>query len=141
MKTTARAALPLILLIGLGACSRAPGEPEPRSDLAGVWDLEAVDGATLPTPSPEEPSVMLRSVSMTLGADGEYALLSAFRAQGQASDSEATIGGTWVATDEALTFYGEPGGPAVVAFGYRLDGAVIHMTDESGHVWVMRKRR
>ena len=138
MKKHARATLPLLLLLLSAACR--PGEPEPRSDLAGVWDLQTVDGAALPAPAPEEPAVTLRSVTMTLGAGGEYALLSAFRMQGQPSDSEATIGGTWVATDQGLTFYNDGSAPAVVEFGYRLDGDALQLTDHLGHVWVMRRR-
>ncbi|HEX6589744.1 MAG TPA: hypothetical protein VF039_12030 [Longimicrobiales bacterium] len=141
MKTHARATLPLLLLALAAACARGAGEPAPRSGLAGVWDLVTVDGAQLPAPSPEEPNVLLRSVTMTLGNDGEYALLSAFRMQGQAEDTEATIGGTWKADGDALTFYTESGGPAVVQFGIVLEGETLLMTDEVGHVWAMRRRR
>ena len=140
MKTTGRVALPLVLLVGLAACSRGPGDPEPRSDLAGVWDLQTVDGDLLPTASPEEPTVTLHSVTMTLGGDGDYALLSAFAMAGQTTPTEATIGGTWVADGDALTFYNEQGGPAVVQFGVTLQGHTLMMTDQSGHVWAMHRR-
>ena len=66
--------------------------------------------------------------------------MSAFRVQDQPSDTEATIGGTWVATDRALTFYNDAADPAVVEFGYVLEAGALHMTDHLGHVWVMRKR-
>ena len=138
MKTPARAMLPLLFIL-LSACGR-PGEPAPRSELAGVWDLHTVDGATLPAPSPEEPAVILHSVTLTLGDGGDFALRSAFRMQGQSSDSEAPAGGTWQATDRALTFYNDDGGPAVVEFGYRVDGDMLQLTDHLGHVWVMRRR-
>ena len=140
MTTNARALLPVLTVLLVGACgSGGPEEPAPRSELVGVWDLVTVDGATLPARSPEEETVLLESISMTLTREGGYSLASSFRLNGQAPTS-TTIGGTWVATDDALTFHGQQG-PAVVVFGYRLDGGLLRMTDEQGHEWTMRQRR
>lgn len=132
--------LPLLALAFLAACGRhGTDEPTPRRDIAGVWDLVSVNGGALPTPSPEERSVMLDSVTMTLDADGSYSLDSAYRVTGQSEPQHMTIGGTWTATDDVLRFETE-GGPAIVEFGYAREGDRMRMIDEQLHEWVMRRR-
>ena len=131
----------LLLVVALAACGRGEAEDAtPRRDLVGVWELTTVNGASLPTPSPEEPKVTLESIVMTLADDGAYSLASSFRVAGQASAQEMTIRGTWVADDDALTFETEAGGPAIVMFGYRMDGALLRMVDEQQNEWTMRRR-
>ena len=135
-----RAARALLLLAVLAACGRGePEEPTPRAELVGVWDLVSVNGAALPTPSPEEQSVLLESVTMTLEASGTYTLASSFRVADQATPQSMTIHGTWVADDDALTFETEQG-PAIVMFGYRMDGELLRMVDEQQHEWAMQRR-
>ena len=140
MLKSARATLPLLCAALLLACSaRDPEEPTPRPDLVGVWDLVTVNGATLPTPSPEEQSVMLESIVMTLEQGGGYSLASSFRVGEPGSAQQMTIGGTWAASGDALRFESEEG-PAIVEFGYSRDGDGISMVDVQGNVWGMRRR-
>ena len=128
-----------LVVLALAACGRGgSGEPAPRRDLVGVWDLVTVNGAALPAPSPEEPNVTLESVVMTLEADGDYTLASSFHLAEESAQS-MTIGGTWVGDDDALTFETEHG-PAIVMFGYRLDDGVLRMVDENDNEWAMRRR-
>ena len=132
--------LSLLVLALVTACTgRGAQEPTPRDDLAGTWDLVAVNGGALPTASPEERSVILESVAMTLERDGAYSLASAFHVTGQTDSQQMTIGGTWRATDDVLRFETE-GGPAILEFGYVREGDTLRMIDEQLHEWVMRRR-
>ena len=131
--------LSVVAFLAVACGPRQSEEPTPRADLVGVWDLETVNGATLPASTPEEQSVVLESLVMTLEAAGAYSLESAFRVPGQTAPQQMTIGGTWVASDDALTFHNTQG-PAVVHFGYRRDGPLLRMVDEQGHEWAMRRR-
>ena len=128
----------LCVLLLASACARSDGEPAPRADLAGIWDLVAVNGAPLPAPSPEEPSVLLQSVTMTLERSGEYTLASSYQVAGGATQ-QTTIGGRWEATDDALVFRNEQG-PAVVEFGYSRSNGAIAMVDQELNEWRMRRR-
>ena len=138
MPNHARAAALLVAALTV-ACGGEPEQPTPRADLAGTWDLVTVNGAALPTPSPEEPNIVLESVVMRLDAGGAYSLASSFAVSGRPAPQQMTIAGSWVASDDALTFHTEQG-PAIVQFGYRRDGGEIRMVDEQGNEWQMRRR-
>ncbi len=141
MRIKARATLPLLLTATLAACAGGPPEgPTPRANLVGVWELVAVNDDPMPAPSPEEPSVRLESVVMTLEGDGAYSLGSAFRRSDLSTSQVVTIAGTWGADDTTLRFDSEQG-PAIVLFGYTRDGDFITMVDEQGNSWRMQRSR
>ena len=131
----------LLALVFVVACgSRGPEEPSPREDLVGVWDLVTVNGGALPTASPEERSIILESVVMTLESDGAYSLASSFHSNTRPGSQEITLRGTWLATDEVMRFETDQG-PAIVEFGYAREGNTLRMLDEQLHEWVMRRRQ
>lgn len=138
MRSHRRNPLSLLSLAVVIACGQDPETPTPRADLVGVWDLVTVNGASLPTASPEEDNVDLERLVMTLEADGGYTLASRFRVN-DAPATETTIGGSWVATSDVLTFRGSEG-PSVVVFGYAMEDGLLSMIDEQGHEWVLRRR-
>lgn len=129
-----------LLAVACGPGGAAEEEPAPRRALVGTYDLVTVDGDALPAVSPEEPNVLIESLGLTLAEDGGYALTSGFRLDGNPAPTSTTIGGTWQATATTLTFHGDQG-PAVVEFGYRYADDALHLQDEAGHEWVLRRRR
>lgn len=131
-----------LTLAALAACTRGGSEePRPRAELVGAWELVTVNDAALPAPSPEERAITLESVIMTLEANGAYSVASSYRVTGQTHAQGATIGGRWVADDDALTFENDSSeGPALVMFGYRLDGGLLRLVDEQQNAWVLRRR-
>ena len=128
----------LSALVLVHACGSGPEGPAPRGELIGIWDLIAVNGDTLPAMSPDEPDVLLQSVTLTLEGGGDYSLSSSFR-EDEGVAQTTTLEGTWGATHDALRFDNQQG-PAVVLFGYTREGNTMRLVDEELHEWLLRRR-
>ena len=137
MPAQARPVLLCALVLAV-ACARGPEGPAPRGELIGIWDVIAVNGDTLPATSPDEPNVLLQSVTLTLEGGGDYSLSSSFQVDGSAAQT-TTLAGTWGATHDVLRFDNQQG-PAVVQFRYTREGGVMRLVDEELNAWVLRRR-
>jgi catechol 2,3-dioxygenase-like lactoylglutathione lyase family enzyme len=111
------------------------GGPEPQ--LLGDYSLAALDGAPPPAPSPDQPGMLVVSLSLALTED-RFELGSTFQLPGDTVQAAPLLTGRWERTAAELRFFPEQAAAGTtVVFEYAWDDERLVLTDARGHRWTM----